>query len=77
MRAHGYVQIIPERTPGGQARSLTIQRVTQRYPTVPLPGAIIVEVLIDVPDEIASVQTAEAALEVGVATVVLEPQPAA
>lgn len=72
MKATGYLQIVPERTAAGRARSLSIQRVSQRVPRSPLPGAIIVQVSLDIPDDIAHVQTIEAAVAAGAATIVLE-----
>lgn len=76
MKANGYLQIVPERTATGRARSLSIQRVSQRVPRSPLPGAIIVQVSLDIPDDIAHVQTVEAAVSAGAATIVLEVEPA-
>ena len=71
MKAHGFVQIIPERHPDGSIRRLSMQRVSQRYPRDPLPGSITVRLVLDIPDEIASVQTAEAAIEAGCVVVTL------
>lgn len=73
MKARGFLQIVPERNSQGRARSLSIQRITQRAPRDPLPGAIIVEVGIDIPDEIASVQTVSAAVKAGACMIVIGP----
>lgn len=73
MKAHGFLQIIPERDSQGRTRSLKPERITQKYPYSPLPGAIVVKIAVDIPDEIAAVQTAEAAIEAGVVTMWFEP----
>jgi len=71
MKAYGFIQIVPERHPDGSVRRLKMERVSSRYPQSPLPGAITVRVALDVPDEIASVQTVEAAVEAGCVVVTL------
>lgn len=76
MKAHGYLQIVPDRRSDGKARSLSIQRVTQRHPRDPLPGAIVVGVSIDIPEEVASAQTVEAVAAAGALSVVIEPEEA-
>lgn len=76
MKARGYLQIIPTRTTKGQARFLTIKRVTQTHPRDPLPGAIIVGVSIEIPDEVAHAQTVEAVAKAGALAVVIEPEEA-
>lgn len=73
MRAYGYLQVTAERRADGQARGLRIARVTAGVPRDPLPGALIVKVALDVPDEWANIQTVEAAADIGLATLVLEP----
>jgi hypothetical protein len=73
MKAHGYLQIVADRRSDGRARSLAIKRVTARSPRDPLPGALIVRVSIDVPDELTHVQSVEAAAKAGMLTLVLEP----
>lgn len=79
MKAHGFVQIVPERTPSGGVRRLTMARVSSKFPRQPLPGSITVRVVLDIPDEIASVQTAEAAVKAGAVTITIpvmeEPAP--
>jgi hypothetical protein len=72
MKAIGFVQVIPERTPSGVARRASIARVTSKCPRQPLPGALIVRVVLDIPDELANVQTAEAAVAAGMLTLTLE-----
>lgn len=73
MKAHGFLQIIPDRDSTGRARALKIERVTGKYPYSPLPGAIVVKVNVEIPDDVANVQTAEAAIEAGVVTMWFEP----
>ncbi len=68
MIARGFIQIVPDRSPSGRARGLSIQRVTRRHPRDPLPGAIVMEVAVSVPDAIANVQTVEATAEAGMLT---------
>jgi hypothetical protein len=75
VKARGFLQIVPERRADGVARELRIMRVTKRSPLDPLPGAIIVKVCIDVPDELANVQTVEVAAKAGMLTLVLEAEP--
>jgi hypothetical protein len=72
VKASGFIQIVPKRNTQGRATALHIARVTSRSPRDPLPGAIVVRVSIDVPEELANVQTVEAASKAGMLTLVLE-----
>lgn len=77
MKASGFVQVVPERRGDGRARPHAhIARVTGKFPRVPLPGAIVVKVVLDIPDVIADAQTVEAAIEAGATTIVFEPEEA-
>lgn len=75
MKAQGFIQVVPERNALGRAKSLTIKRVTSRYPRDPLAGAIVMRVAVEIPEELANVQTVEAAASAGMLTLVLEPEP--
>jgi len=64
MRAAGYVQIVADTiTMDNKPRSLKIARVTKTYPRDPLPGAIVVKLSVEVPDELLSLQ-AEVLLDI-------------
>lgn len=57
MKATGYVQLIADKTDyAGRPTSLKMARVGKRYPADPLPGAIIVKLSVDVPDELLNLQ---------------------
>jgi hypothetical protein len=71
VKANGFLQVIPERDVAGRALRFTFGPVTQRYPRVPLAGALVVRVSLDIPEELANVQTVEAAVEAGMTTLVL------
>lgn len=73
MKAYGYVQVTADRRKDGAARSLRLARVTAGVPRDPLPGALVLKVAVDVPDEWANIQTVEAAASAGLAAIVLEP----
>jgi hypothetical protein len=73
MKATGFLQVVADRRPDGRARSLSLARVTQRAPRDPLPGALVVKVSLDIPDELAHVQTVEAAAKAGMLTLVIVP----
>jgi hypothetical protein len=74
MKATGYLQVTADRRSDGRARALSIARVTQRAPRDPLPGALVVRVELDIPDELAHVQTVEAAAKAGMLTLVIAPE---
>lgn len=71
MKAVGFIQVVPERDADGRARHLRMTQVTQRHPRIPAEGAITVRVVLDIPEELANAQTAEAAVEAGAVTITL------
>ena len=73
MRATAFAQILVERNSLGQARGAHIAKVTQKFPHTPLSGAFVVKLVVELPNDIANVQTYEAAVKAGAVTFVVPP----
>lgn len=83
MKATGYVQLTADDVDyHGLPTRLKMARVSKRYPRDPLPGAIIVRLSIEVPDELLRMQAdvildiEEAALALANQEALEEPEPA-
>ena len=71
MRATGYVQLVADRVDReGRPISLKFGRVSQKYPREPLPGAIVLKLAVEVPDDLLRLQ-AEVIADSELATVVV------
>ena len=77
MKAAAFAQILVDRNSLGKARGAHIAKVTQKFPNTPLSGALVVKLEVEIPDNIANIQTYEAAVKAGAVTfVVPEPEDA-
>lgn len=48
MKASAYIQITPNRRSNGTLKDLSISKVTQGYPRSPEPGALVIELAVDI-----------------------------